>query len=43
MGLDTDRVLIGDIDDITALVRSNPEIHYHTGVYNPEYGDDLLR
>lgn len=43
VGLDTEQVLIKDIDKITALVRSNPEIHYHTGVYNDEYGDDLLR
>ena len=43
VGLDTDQVLIEDINEIAALVRSNPEIHYHTGVYNDEYGDDLLR
>jgi hypothetical protein len=43
VGLDTDQVLIADIDKIAALVRSNPEIHYHTGVVSGEYGDDLLR
>ncbi len=43
VGMDTNIALISDIEKITELVRSNPEIHFHTGIVNRGYEDDLLR
>jgi hypothetical protein len=43
VGMDTGEALIKDIDKITALIRSNSEIHYHTGVITGNNTDDLLR